>query len=127
MAQRRSLQKLLDEYEDVFVGRDFRLASMGVVEHEIHTHGPAIRQPYRCQNPEVRRREQEQPKEMLYQGVVRPSSSPWASLMVMVKKKDGTLRFCIDFRKLNDATVKDAHPFPRIDDTLEALKGANSP
>ena len=42
----------------------------------------------------------------------------------MVKKKDRTLRFCIDFRKLNDVTVKDAHPLPRIDDTLEALKGA---
>ena len=40
------------------------------------------------------------------------------------KKKDGTLRFCIDFRKLNDVTVKDAHPLPCIDDTLEALKGA---
>ena len=44
--------------------------------------------------------------------------------MVIVKKKDGTLRFCIYFRKLNDVTVKDAHPLPRIDDTLEALKGA---
>ena len=42
----------------------------------------------------------------------------------MVKKKDGTLRFCIDFRKLNDVTTKDAQPMPRIDDTLEALKGA---
>ena len=42
----------------------------------------------------------------------------------MVKKKDGTLRFCIDFRKLNDVTVKDTRPLPRIDDTLEALKGA---
>ena len=44
--------------------------------------------------------------------------------MVMVKTKDGTLRFCIDFQKLNDATIKDAHPFPRIDDILEALNGA---
>ena len=42
----------------------------------------------------------------------------------MVKKKDGTLRFCIDFRKLNDGTIKYAHPLPRVDDTLEALKGA---
>ena len=122
--QKRSLQKLLDEYKDVFVGKDFRLGSTGVVEHEIHTHGPLIRQPYCRHNPEVRRQEQEQLKEMFDQGVVRLSSSPWASLVVMVKKKDGTLHFCIDFRKLNDFTIKDAHPLPRIDDTLEALKGA---
>ena len=99
-----------------------------VIEHEIHTREPPIRQPYRRQNPEVRRQEQEQPKEMLEQEIVRPSCSPWISPAIIVKKKkkkeDGTLRFSIDFRKLNDVTVKDAHPLPRINDTLEALKGA---
>ena len=108
----------------MFVGKDFRLGSTCVVEHEIYTHGPPIRQPYHHQNPEVWRQEQEQLKEMLEEGIVRPSSSPWASPVAMVKKKDGTLRFCIDFRKLNDVTIKDAHPLPRIDDTPEALKGA---
>ena len=122
--QKRSLQKLLHEYKDVSVGKDFRLGSTGVVEREIHTHGPPIHQPYHRQNPEVCGQEQEQLKEMLDQGVVRPSSSPRASPVVMVKKKDGTLHFCIDFRKLNDVTIKDAHPLPRIDDILEALKGA---
>ena len=52
-----------------------------------------------------------------------PSNSPWASLVVMVRKKDGSLRFCVDFRQLNAATVKDAHPLPRIDDLLDALPG----
>ena len=60
---------------------------------------------------------------MLDQEIIRPSCSLWSYPVVMVKKTD-TLRFCIDFRKLNDATVKDAHPLPRIDETLEALKGA---
>ena len=108
----------------MFVGKGLKLGNTPVIEHEIHTRGLPIRQPYWRQNSEVRRQEQEQLKEVLEQEIVRPSCSPWASPVVMEKKKDGTLRFCIDFRKLNDVTVKDAHPLPRIDDTLEALKGA---
>ena len=68
--------------------------------------------------------EQHQVKEMLRDEVIRPSTSPWASPVVMVKKKDGSMRFCVDFRKMNDATIKDAHPLPRIDDTLESLHGS---
>ena len=65
-----------------------------------------------------------QVQQMLASDVIQPSNSPWASPVVMVKNKDGSLRFCIDFRQLNAATVKDAHPLPRIDDLLDALHGA---
>ena len=65
-----------------------------------------------------------QVQQMLSSNVIRPSNSPWASPVVMVRKKDSNLRFCVDFRQLNAATVKDAHPLPRIDDLLDALHGA---
>ena len=57
-------------------------------------------------------------------GIIEPSLSPWSSPIVLVKKKDGSTRFCIDFRQLNSITKKDAQPILRIDDTLYSLSGA---
>ena len=54
-------------------------------------------------------------------GVVQPSNSPWASPIVLVRKKDGTLRFCVDYRGLNSVTKKDTFPLPRIDDLLDQI------
>ena len=61
---------------------------------------------------------------MLDKGIVEPSNSPWASPIVLVSKKDGTTRFCVDYRMLNDVTVKDGYPLPRVDECLDALAGA---
>ena len=62
-------------------------------------------------------------KMMLDAGVIRPSNSPWCNAVVLVRKKDGSLRFCINFRRLNSLTVKDSHPLPHICETLESLAG----
>ncbi len=61
---------------------------------------------------------------MLDRGVIEPCQSSWASPVVLVTKKDGTTRFCVDYRKLNDITRKDAYPLPQIDDTLDVLCGS---
>ena len=63
-------------------------------------------------------------EEMVQQDVIQHSSSPWVSPIVLVKKKDGTTRFCVDYRRLNEATRKDAYPLPRIDITLDTLAGS---
>jgi len=62
--------------------------------------------------------------EMQAKDVIQPSQSPWASPVVLVQKKDGSTRFCIDYRKLNSVTQKDAYPIPRIGDTLDTLAGS---
>ncbi|GBN82352.1 Transposon Ty3-G Gag-Pol polyprotein [Araneus ventricosus] len=62
--------------------------------------------------------------EMVENGIIEESSGPWASPIVLVKKKDGSTRFCVDYRKLNEIAVNDSYPLPRIDDTLDALNGS---
>ena len=62
--------------------------------------------------------------DMLAKGVIQPSNSPWSSPIVLVKKKDGTHRFCVDYRRLNSCTLQDAYPLPRIDESLDQLSGS---
>ena len=95
-----------------------------MVEHQIETgDSPPIKQPSRRVPFAVRGEITKMVGEMLESGVVQESSSPWASPIVLVKKKDGSLRFCVDYRRLNAVTRKDVFPLPRIDDLLDQLKG----
>jgi len=74
--------------------------------------------------PGERRIIAEQVSKLLQDDVIEPSSSPWASAVVLAKKKDGSPRFCVDYRSLNAVTKKDVYPLPRIDDLLQRLSGA---
>ncbi|GKB26209.1 putative reverse transcriptase domain-containing protein, partial [Tanacetum coccineum] len=64
-------------------------------------------------------------QELVDKGFIRPSSSPWGALVLFVKKKDGSFRMCIDYRKLNKLTVKNRYPLPRIDDLFDQLQGSS--
>ncbi|KAL5538583.1 hypothetical protein UlMin_045492 [Ulmus minor] len=84
---------------------------------------PVSKAPYRMAPVELKEL-QIQLQEMLDKGLIRPSYSPWGAPVLFVKKKDGTLRMCIDYRELNKLTIKNKYPLPRIDDLFDQLKGA---
>ena len=62
--------------------------------------------------------------ELIHKKFIRPSISPWGSPVLFAKKSDGTLRLCIDYRALNDVTIKNKYPLPRINDLFDQLRGA---
>ena len=82
------------------------------------------RAPYRMAPTELKALKS-QLKELLDKGFIRPSVSPWGAPVLFVKKKDGTLRMCIDYRQINKVTVKNKYPLPRIEDLFDQLKGAS--
>ena len=124
--QKEQFFVLLSEYADVFAQSSTDFGRTDKLQHEIHTGcSPPIRQAARRLPPQRRQEVKKLLKTMLDNNVIQPSKSPWSSPIVLVKKKDNSLRFCVDYRKLNDITYKDAYPLPRIDDTLNTLAGSN--
>ena len=122
--EKNAAASLLLEFKDVIaVGND--LGHTSLVYHSIDTGSSRpVRQQARRLPVHQKQEVRELLDDMLSRGVIEPSHSPWASPIVLVRKKDGSARFCVDFRKVNDCTCKDAQPLPRIDDTLDALGGA---
>ena len=123
--QRRRLATILAEYSDIFPVPGAPLTGhTDAVEHDINTGDrPPIRCAPRRMSPQNMKKEEECVTEMLTGGQIEPSDSLWSSPVVLVTKKDSGTQFCVDYRRLNDATTKDAYPLPRIDDTLDMLAG----
>jgi hypothetical protein len=84
---------------------------------------PIYKTPYRMATPELAKLK-EHVKELLEKGFIHPSSSPWGAPMIFVPKKDGTQRLCVDYRALNEVTIKNKYPLCRIDDLFDQLCGA---
>ncbi|GFW60755.1 hypothetical protein TNCV_571011 [Trichonephila clavipes] len=122
--QKSSAERLFQEFEDVFSRNSSDIGHTTVTQHRIDTadHPPIKQHPRRL--PFAKQEEVGTLlREMQENDIIEPSSSPWASPIVLVRKKDGSTRFCVDYRKLNDVTKKDSYPLPRIDDTLDTLSG----
>jgi hypothetical protein len=117
-----SLLTLLREEVDIFAENPKAPNTTNIVEHRIDTgsHSPVFQHPYRVSPVQSNIFEREI-KTMLDNNIIIPSNSPWSSPAVLVEKPDKTIRFCIDFRRLNSITKPDRYPIPRIDDTLDAL------
>ena len=124
-ALHNKLQDILCRRQGAFARHKMDLGHFTAICHEINTGFAApVKERVR---PTPRGFEEEEKKcleEQLEAGVIRPSSSPWAAPTVLVRKSDGSVRWCIDFRKLNDRSVKDAYPLPKISMCLDSLGGA---
>lgn len=123
--QKKSFKFFLLQERDVFSSGLEDIGRTGIVQHKIDTgdQRPIKQAPRRL--PLSKKVEAEScVKEMSDKGIIEPSSSPWCSPIVLVKKKDGSTRFCVDYRRLNGVTKKDAYPLPRLDVTLDSICGS---
>lgn len=123
--QQHRLWNLLHEYRHSFSTNPNDVGRTHLVQHSINT-GDA--QPIRQRPRRLPYARQAAANQMLQEmkdaGIIEPSESPWVSPVVMAPRKDGKLRFCVDFRPLNDKTVKDSYPLPRIDESLDYVAGS---
>lgn len=123
--QQDAIRQLLCKYPSVFAKDEYDLGLTDLVEHEIPTGDAApIKLPPRRVPLAFVADEKREIEKMLQQGIARPSTSPWAAPLVLVRKPDGSARVTVDFRELNRVTRDNAYPLPRTEDCLDALSGA---
>ena len=119
-----ALAHLLEEFQDVFAQNDQDLGCTSIIHHRIDTgEAKPIKQRMRRTPIGFEQEEEKHLQAMLRNGIVRPSSSEWASPPVLIRKRDGSVRWCVDYRKLNEVTVKDVFPLPLIEECLDTLSG----
>ncbi|KII65512.1 Transposon Ty3-I Gag-Pol polyprotein [Thelohanellus kitauei] len=122
---KEELKDLLNEFSDIFSVSEFDVGHYNGFEHKIITNdSEPIKQPYRRLPIHKINELRVLIDTLIDNGIIRHSQSSWSSPIVLVPKKDGGVRLCIDYRKLNSATVTDAYPIPRIDETLDRLHGS---
>ena len=123
----KQARSLLAEYHDLFSLEKNEIGCTKAAEHVIELKDPyatPFKERFRRIPPPQVDEVREHLKLMLDVGAIQPSNSPWCNAVVLVMKKDGSLRFCIDFRRLNSLTKKDSHPLLRICETLDSLVSA---
>lgn len=123
--EQTGVRSLLYKYQSVFSAHDGDLGCTNLISHDIPLLDDVpVRQRYRRIPPSEYEAVKAHINQLLESQVIRESSSPYASPIVLVRKKDGSLRMCVDYRPLNGKTRKDAFPLPRIEESLDALSGA---
>lgn len=123
--QLERVKSLLKENSNVFSKGLLDLGKTDLVQHKIELEDETLfKQPYRRIPPNMLKGVREHVKEMLDSGVIRESKSNYSSNVVLFRKSDGSLRFCIDLRMLNSKTKKDCFMLPRFDDIVDTLSGA---
>ena len=123
--QRRKIVGFLREYSDIYSRGTYDMGRTNLVEHSIDTgSNRPIRQALR-RHPRAHLDEIDKQVDGLLQNrLVEPAASPWASNVVLVRKKDDSFRLCVDYRRLNSVTYKDSYPLPHIDTCLGSMNGA---
>lgn len=122
---KQKLLALLQLYSDVIACDNYDLGRTDILKHSIDTgHATPIRQQVWRMSLPAKEKVRQLLQDMMEKKVISPSKSPWASPVVLVQKKNGSTRFCVDYRKVYKVTRKDAYPIPRIDETLDTLAGA---
>ena len=123
--KKQQVAQLLRNYQSTFSKDEFDLGCTHLAEHQIDTgNTKPVKQPPRRIPLALQGKDKEAIEKMLKSGAIRKSTSPWASPIVLVRKKDGSVRLCTDYRTVNSFTKKDAFPLPKIADCLDAVAGA---